>query len=301
MEAVAAMDGNVGASMGVVLEFAIWCAVVVVVVARWLSPASTREINPIAMVSSWLYGPVHPDDEARLPDLRRKVPLHCQLMHASATHAVYCWSPPLVLKNVVHERVCNVHDHTACAMYARVMHPHHTCGCHVKRNSKIKETICVCNRLSSVFSDVSVSTSVSSARTHSTPTQVEELRRSGSNTLDLRDVPLRALPGRELAPIAGCCTHIILTADASGLRLDPLRRWTPLLVSVTVSGSAVVAQEWLDALAALPHLRELDLSGCRVKDTNNSAMGLCSGLDLYEVRSPHPSLTFGAMLCSVSI
>jgi len=131
--------------------------------------------------------------------------------------------------------------------------------------------------------------------------QVEVARRTRAQTLNMGDLPLRALPGRELSPVAGCCTRIVLAADAAGLRLDPLRRWLPLLESVTVSGSAVVPEEWLTALSAMPLLTTVDLSGCRVKDTNNSATGLCSGADLLEVRalSSHPASTTTATATTV--
>lgn len=64
----------------------------------------------------------------------------------------------------------------------------------------------------------------------------------------------------------------------------------PGLASVAVVGSVVVPNHWLDVLSTHSALREVDLTGCRVKDSNNSATGLCSGRDLLTWCRTQPSL-----------
>ena len=69
------MRGTEDDSASAVVELVLFSVVVAVVVARWwrVAPGGSLAVDPVAMVSRWLWGPVHPNDEARLPELRQKV------------------------------------------------------------------------------------------------------------------------------------------------------------------------------------------------------------------------------------
>ena len=63
-----------GSSASAVFELVLFAVAVVVAVARWwrTAPGGSGTVDPVTMVSKWLWF-VHPEDEAMLPELRRKV------------------------------------------------------------------------------------------------------------------------------------------------------------------------------------------------------------------------------------
>eukprot|EP00037_Helgoeca_nana_P007556 m.68728 g.68728 ORF g.68728 m.68728 type:complete len:318 (-) comp18343_c0_seq3:109-1062(-) len=119
--------------------------------------------------------------------------------------------------------------------------------------------------------------------------KVAEMVQRQEKLLDLSELPFRTLPSGEFGTVATLCEEVRLHAGAPGYRLDALHAM-PKLSAVTVAGPIVVPSHWLAALDQLRELRHVDLTGCRVKDTNNSATGLCSGRDLFTWCQTRPTL-----------